>query len=369
MGVGLSWQDYLMIQVDADAASPYADTAGFGTTMNLDTAVFLPMNGAESVQLNPNTMISTKAERTKGAMVIASGARIVSGSIPVAFPIGCWGNSGGKKLRDWCFGWNRDYNGDPHQLPSATVYICVRGGQMAAAQEGTDKVKKVIGAKVSRITIESPAGNNWVNGTIEIIGCDLTKETSGSGSVLTNDIEDVLEHMYLFQNNVMVVEYKAAEVKAYVGTSLGDATYTSGDPDMLGWSFTVDNMLGEDGHRLDGTGKLRRLYNLGTNVTGSFSRDFRTDAMYDAFLAEDDVYLGYKMTRGTNVAAAEVARARLLSGGPSSGGQRGSYNQDSYAWSAFGNPSTSDSGNRTTWSDTSAMATGDIFGFTETLSE
>jgi hypothetical protein len=328
MPFGLTWQNWVGFTLETGDNIAYKATgaAGVGET---SPTVFLPLAGAESIKRNPNTMFSPSIESLLHPMRTSKGAEIVTGSIPVGIPVGLFSGD----FMDWAIGTTGAFTfaGDYYQLPSATLWVAVSN------QTGFVKVKKVTGAKVSKVTIESAAGSNWVNMTLDIVGRDMALDTNAIS------LSTILTSIYGSEALATVPEYRHLDSRFYstaaTGAWLPSAApnpATNYDINSLAWTIVIDNKVSEDGFRLDGEGKLRRAYNTGREITGTFSKDFRSVTDFGYFLAQTDCRVGHWLYRSAGVSLAfDIPRCAYNEGDLNNEGDKEAYNKENYGWRAL----------------------------------
>ena len=328
MSFGLSWKNWIGWALEG-AASPYVTIGGGGAAAPLH---FLPINGAESVKSNGNMLFSPTVEGVSRApMKHAFGAITVGGTIPSCLIPGMFGASAAGKLYAWACRRYDITTAEPvpvleeDQLVSATVWIKLATSNV---------VKKVVGAKVGKFTIESPEGGAYAGFSMDIIGRSLENLTTDPAITAAQVLTDLYG-----AETLPVPEYRTLDAKIRIGAvnaAPWASTWTGYDPDNMSWTVAVDNKLVEDGHRQDGTGLITRLYSTGREVTGSLGRDLRNYAEYHKFLAGTELSLALLLARGTSDLLVSLPRIVYEEGDPTSEGTREAYNKQALTFRALG---------------------------------
>jgi hypothetical protein len=329
MPFGLTWQNWVGFTLETGDNIAYKATGTAGTGETSPT-VFLPLAGAESIKRNPNTMFSPSIESLLHPMRTSKGAEIVTGSLPVAIPVGLFSGS----FITWAIGTSGAFSfaGDAYQLPTATLWVSV-----VNQSDGNRYSKKVTGVKISKVTIESAAGSNWVNMTLDIVGRDMILDTSNI------TLDTILTSIYGSAALATVPEYRHLDSRFYSGAATGawlpsaaPNPATNYDVNALAWTIVIDNKVSEDGFRLDGEGKLRRAYNTGREITGTFSKDFRSVVDFNYFLAQTDCRVGHWLYRDAGVSLAfDIPRCAYNEGDLNNEGDKEAYNKNNYGWRAL----------------------------------
>ena len=323
MPFGLTWRTWVGYTIESDAESPYADTPGTGASAPTH---FLPLAGAESVQTQKNMLISPTVDGLSMAPnKAAEGSTIVSGDIPSALIPGIFGAAAAGRLYDWGIARSTTSEGE-YQLDSATLWIYL-ADQGAA---GYCVAKKIIGAKIARITLDCGEGSGYAGFTLGILG------QSESMVTIANPLATALRTDY-FGSDCAVPEYRTRDSVTKTGAAHYNWTtpLTDYNVDNMNWSMTIDNKLIEDGHRLDGTGLPRRMYSTGRSVTGSFGKDLRSTTEYARFLAGTEVFFGAAFARGAKSLVIRLPRVIYSGSSPVSDGTKDSYNKESYEFEAL----------------------------------
>lgn len=324
MGFGLTWLNWVGYAEESAVQTPYGTTLP-GTVGASAPTHFIPLAGAESLRTNPNMLVSPTVEGMSMApMKAIQGSTLVAGSIPFALVPGMWGEAGDGKLYDMTF--NRATTEEGlYQLKSYTIWIGVMTGSSKI-------IKKITGAKVNQLTIESGEGSAFASGTLDIIAREETLVTSMTEPTPWTIFQD------LYPGGAPVPEFRTGDSYTYIGTvhaAWADPT-TTHDSDNISWNMTLNNKLAEDGFRNDGQRKLRRLYSTGREVTGTFVRDLRAVTQCSNFLAGTEVMFGCAFVRGSSSLKFVFPRIIYMEGSPVSEGSKDTYNKDSFSWTALG---------------------------------
>jgi hypothetical protein len=336
MAISPSWKNWFGYVLEDDAESPYADTPGTGSEDNVPTN-FIPLAGAESLRRNDNRLYSPGVTGISAApMAVANGAQIVTGTVPLELVPDVFGAADEGKLYDWALARTPDETDDYWQTRSATVWI-----KLASFY-----YKKIIGCKISRMTIEAPEGGSYASLSLDIIGQQESIVTGEDlAALVAIDPSETVSTIYtsIYGTGCPVPAFTTQEAGAYFSTVTSNATVdalfadsTYQDEDVLSWSVVVDNKIDEGGHRVNESSLLRRLYSTGREVTATFSRDL-TDTTHSARrLANTNVVAGFRFVRSTEYLAIVLPRASYEEGGPVSEGTRESFNKESYTLRALG---------------------------------
>jgi len=322
MPFGLTWRTWIGYKIESDAESPYADTAGTGASAPTH---FIPLAGEESVQTQKNQLVSPVVDGISMAPnKSATGSTIVSGDIPSALIPGIFGAAGVGKLYDWGIARSTTSEGE-YQLDSATLWIYLADTGVA----GYCVAKKIVGAKIARITIDCGEGSGYAGFTLGIQGRQETNVT------IANPLASAIRTDY-FDADCAVPEYRTRDsVTKTAAAHYNWTSLTDYNVDNITWSMTIDNKLIEDGHRLDGTGLPRRMYSTGRSVTGSFGKDFRSVTEYNRFLADEELFFGAAFYRGARQLVIKLPRIKYSGNSPTSAGTKDSYNKESYEFEAL----------------------------------
>jgi hypothetical protein len=321
--MGLSWKSWVGVALETiDVTSPYGATQGTGVTNGSGPTFYLPLSGAESVKYNNNTIKSEYSDGVSMAPMTGDrGASIVTGSIPTVLIPGMFGVEDGAKLYDWCMTRKNNTEGLMQTL-SATVWI-----KTGNVDINTAIVKKVVGAKINQMTIECGEGSGYASLGLDLIGRSMESNINMAEPTCAT------VRTSIYGAAAPVPAFRTIDATSGWGTVNTLATTT--DTNNISWAITINNRLAEDGHRLDGTGLLRRLYSKGREVTGNLTRDLRNATQFGYFLAGAEQALGLQFSRSGKTVNITLPRMKYDEGDQTAEGSRDSYNKESFAFAAY----------------------------------
>lgn len=331
MALVVSFDTFVAIKFESAAETPYRESSlpgdptlvsNFGAAWG--SAAFLPLSGEESMSSVMNFASLPVPEMTMEENRTQTFAKSAEGGLPIIVPPGLLGGGtdpySGFNIRDWVY---TRYNGTGttgvdanNQCRSATVWIRVG-----------DFMKRFVGVKIGQADFQiNKAQPLIINLNARAFGEEVVAVQSFSAPSW-------------WSNAVYGGDYTRLRIgDDQITTPSATMTETA---NVDSTSFSINNMLDDDPHRLWDSPFPRRMYNRNREVTGSFEADLLSSSEYTRFLAQTlsafEIRVSRKIGASTYQSTMLLPRIRYESvGGVVAAGQKSELRKQSPTFKALG---------------------------------